>query len=101
MTFIPTFKPSDWNDIIQHQNDRSRHASVDAPAKSHFSNESSFDSCMDAALAAPEATFLVKTSSSDKPVIVHGAIECRSSIAGVIDKAHGFHQGVKNPADEA
>ena len=91
MTFpIPSFKPSNWKELIQHQSDMSRLTSVDAPANTHFSIRKSFNSCMEATLAAPKATFLMKTSSSDKPVIVHGAIECRSMIAGVIDKVHAF-----------
>ena len=95
---ISSFEPSDWKDLINHQSDTSRLASVDASASAHFATGKSFDSCIEAALAAPEATFLVKTSSYNKPVIVHGAIECRSMTAGVVNKVHGIHQGTKQPA---
>ena len=99
MTFpIALFEPSNQKEFIHHQSDTSRLASVNAPANAHFTTGKSFDSCMEAALAAPGATFLVKTSSSNKPVIVHGANECRSMIAGVINKVHGIHQGMKKPA---
>ena len=95
---ITSLEPSDWKDLINHQSDTSRLASVDASASTHFSTGKSFDSCTEAALAAPETTFLVKTSSYSKPVIVHGAIECRSMTAGVVSKVHGIHQGTKKPA---
>ena len=92
--------PSCWKDVIIHQDDTSRLASEGILAKARFADDKSIDDCMDAALAVPEATFFMKTSSSPNPVIVQGAMECRSTSALSISKLYGIHQGLGNPADK-